>query len=376
MPTSLNYKQCQIQAMSEIKVLPSLHRPYQCPLWIVKWICYFYDKRSHSSNGYVLFEDFMSDMYFIMLEWLKKYYPVDYCVGVPSKEAIDAVLNYFEQLHLDSRVLALKGILIKSKRSKGIETQVYSTYKAISYYHNLAKEKLHFVDDIDKCSCWNHGSFIRCKFHCSIVKHERVMYIRQILMYDGHFFLSLLLLQKYTKKYDIKIEDVVFEFMQKYYPTPRFDFVSQSQQNYYEVRKHWIEQLNLITKTGTLNPVLSRCISENSTFSSLKSDILNNITLYIGDIRKRSAYLKNSVLFNLSYKNRLKKQEDKSGFVNLYDICSDMKMNYAKFNAFISEYYEYERLKKNIYLINIVSTIDQRKRFIIRKTPVLKIKIL
>ena len=53
-----------------------------------------------------------------------------------------------------------------------------------------------------------------------------------------------------------------------------------------------------------------------------------------------------------------------------------MKMNYAKFNAFISEFYESERLKKNIYFINIVSTIDQRKRFYIRKTPVLKIKIL
>ena len=86
--------------------------------------------------------------------------------------------------------------------------------------------------------------------------------------------------------------------------------------------------------------------------------------------------MKNSVLFYKSYKNNLNIQKDKSGFVNLYNICSDMKMNYAKFNAFISEFYESERLKKNIYFINIVSTIDQRKRFYIRKTPVLKIKIL
>lgn len=362
--------------MSEIKVLHSLHRPYQCPLWIVKWICCFYEKRIHSAKGYLLYDDFMVDMYFCILGWLRKYYPEDCCAGIPSKDAINAVLDYFEQYNMECRTSMLKEILVKSIRSKGIEKQVYSTYKAVSYYNNLTKEKLHFVDTADKCIYWEYSSFKHFKYHFGIAKNDRAVFMRQVLIYDAHFFLSLILLHKYSKKYGLKVEDLVFEFLQKFYTIPRFDFVSQSHQNYYEVRRHWIEQLCAITKTGALSPILNRCIRENCQLYSLRNDILNNIKLYVGDLKKKSAYLKNSVLFYKSYKNNLNIQKDKSGFVNLYNICSDMKMNYAKFNAFISEFYESERLKKNIYFINIVSTIDQRKRFYIRKTPVLKIKIL
>lgn len=360
--------------MAEIKVLHSLHRPYHCPLWIVKWVCCFYAKRAQSPMGYFLFDELIVDMYFKMLEWLMKYYPIG-CVGVPSKDAIFTVIEYFDSISIEERASTLKGVLAKSKRAKGVETQIYSTYKAVSYYNNLAKDKLQFISNQEDLCCWDYSSFRNFRFSCGISKNDRKIFINQILKNDGHFLLSQILLQKYAGKYNLNVEDIVFDFMQKNYPIPRFDFVTHSHQNYYVVRKHWIEQLGLITPSGAPSSILSRCISEDVHFTYLRNDILQKISRYIDNIRNKSAYLKHVDLFYKSYRSRLKGIEDESGFVNLYDICSDMKMTYARFNAFIEDFYEAERMKKNIFFINIVSTIDQRKRFYIRNTPILKIKI-
>lgn len=360
--------------MAEIKVLHSLHRPYHCPLWIVKWVCCFYAKRAQLPKGYFLFDELNIDMYFKLLEWLMKYYPIG-CVGIPSIEAISAVIEYFDLIPLEERALTLKSVLVKSKREKGVETQIYSTYKAVSYYNNLAKDKLQFISNQEEFCCWDYSSFRHFRFFCGILKNDRKAFINQLLKYDGHFLLSQVFLQKYAKKYGLNIEDIVFDFMQKNYPIPRFDFVSHSHQNYYVVRKHWIEQLGLITPSGTPSSILNRCIIEDVHYSYLKNDILLKISQYIDDIRNKSVYLKHVDLFYKSYKSRSKGIEDESGFVNLYDICMDMKMTYARFNSFIEDFYETERMKKNIFFINIVSTIDQRKRFYVRNTPVLKIKI-
>ena len=72
---------------------------------------------------------------------------------------------------------------------------------------------------------------------------------------------------------------------------------------------------------------------------------------------------------------QIAKSEDKSNFVNLYDICKEMKMGYEKFQIFLTHFYQEERLVSNIFFINIVSTIEQRKRFYIGNAPVMKIKI-
>lgn len=50
-------------------------------------------------------------------------------------------------------------------------------------------------------------------------------------------------------------------------------------------------------------------------------------------------------------------------------------MGYEKFQIFLTHFYQEERLVSNIFFINIVSTIEQRKRFYIGNAPVMKIKI-
>ena len=76
-----------------------------------------------------------------------------------------------------------------------------------------------------------------------------------------------------------------------------------------------------------------------------------------------------------TYQNSVKTNKDKSGFVNLYDISKEMRMSYDRFQSFLTQFYQEEKLVRNIFFINIVSTIEQRRRFYIGNAPVIKIKM-
>ena len=104
-------------------------------------------------------------------------------------------------------------------------------------------------------------------------------------------------------------------------------------------------------------------------------DILNNISEYKSELRAKNKLNKQKKFFFSAYKTLLKKQDCVNGYVDLYDLSAYMKMSYKSFGKFIKEFYETERMNRSIFFINIVSTIDQKKRFYIRETPVLKIKI-
>lgn len=356
-------------------VLHSLHRPYHCPLWIIKWICCFYARREKCKIGYFFYADDIIDLYFTIIYWLKKSYPND-TIGIPSKEAIYSVCDFFDMYTKKDCPIKLKEILQKLKREKGIETQVYSTYKAVSYYHNLASDKLMFLDKNNHINHWTINSLLHFKFGSSITIADKKIYLQQILKYDGHFFLSQCFLYKYIKKYDIKPDEAVFDFMQKYYPIPRFNYTSRSHQNYYVVRKHWVDLLGVITPSGSPSKLLHNVINNNSDFLKLSNDINRSIDCFISNLKEKYKFQKSVNEFYSTYRILLKRNEDINGFINLYDIRSFMRMGYDRFNIFLNEFYEAERVKRDIFLINIVSTIDQRKRFYVRETPVLKIKIL
>ena len=114
----------------------------------------------------------------------------------------------------------------------------------------------------------------------------------------------------------------------------------------------------------------------NEQFNEIYLDILSNINQFKSEIIKKGKFQEKKKLFLKAYNAILKKQADLNDYVNLYDICAYMKMSYKSFNTFLSWFYEEERMRLSIFFINIVSTIDQRKRFYIRNTPVLKIKII
>lgn len=360
--------------MVKYKVIHSLHRPYHRPLWIVKWVCCFYAFRGQCKDGEFRYSDSIIDLYFKLLEWMYQSYPRQND-GVPSKEAVKAVHDYFWSYPISQRDMILKDLLAKEKRQKGIETQVYSTYKAITYYHNLAKEKLQIVKDDGSFDGWSVEKLLTWRKSSAISKNDRQIYIRHILDNDFHFFISQCLLEKFIHKYGLNPKETVFEFMQQYYPLPRFNYNLRSHNNYYEVRRQWISMLNVISARGTLNLVVKRIIQGNVDYCKKFEDIKMAVADYTKCMKKNHQYNKQVKAFYDTY-NVIKKQNTENDFVNLYDICSVMKMSYARFNTFVDRFYESERTKRNIFFINIVSTIDQRRRFYVRKTPVLKVKII
>lgn len=357
----------------EYRVLDSLHRPFHRPLWIVKWTCYFVTQRYKSPDGYIYSKEKTTDFYFCLLKWMHENYPQD-SDGIPSKESIEECWNYFNQTENSCRETILKEILTKD-REKGVETKIYSTYKAASYYLNLADDKLHFINEQgDKC-CWRENQLTKAVLKSGVSNTDRIRYFDQILEYDGQFFLSMCLLQKPTRKYDLKIEDEIFKFMQKYYPTPNFDYTRQSHSNYYVVRKRWVELLKALNKNGGMSRALMNYINENSTAHEIYKNVAENVKSYTIELRQRGEFLKQKREFTNIYKKLASKSEDKSNFVNLYDISKEMRMSYQRFQAFLSKFYQEERMVRNIFFVNIVSTIEQRKRFYIGNSPVMKIKM-
>lgn len=358
----------------ELRVLDSLHRPFHRPLWIVKWVCYFINQRNKSKQGYVLYKDITTDFYFFLIEQLHNKYPQD-SDGVPSIESVEEVWLSFRILNFEEREKTLRDILSR-KREKGLETKIYSTYKAATYYLNLAERKLHFIKDKDCVTFWQQSQLKNTVLKSGVPQSDRKIYLQQILQYDGHFFLSMCLLYKPVKKYELKMEDEIFKFMQRYYPiAANFEYTQLSHGNYYGVRRRWIELLRLVGEKGDLSRVLTNIIKENSIFEGIYHDVENNVKDYFSEIRKNAVLLKNKKRFVSIYQKIAKRIEDKSGFVNLYDISREMHMGYQRFQEFLTQFYQEERLRRNIFFVNVVSTIERRKRFYIGKSPVMKIKI-
>ena len=355
------------------KVLDSLHRPFHRPLWVVKWVCYFISLRQKSHNRFIHSKDQTTDFYFTLLEWLYTNYPQD-SDGVPSKESVEEVWIYFSQIENIEKEGRLKKVL-SSERERGVETKIYSTYKAASYYMNLADDKLHFVGKNSMLPNWNPNQLTKAALKSNISTADRKMYAQHILQNDGHFFLAMCLLQKPVMKYELKMDVEIFKFMQQYYPVANFDYTKQSHSNYYVVRKRWVELLQAVNEKGTLSRVLLNCIKENSELYAIFLDIEAHVNEYKTELRKRRKFIEQKSTFVITYQNLVKNNKDKSGFVNLYDISKEMGMSYNRFQSFLTQFYQEEKLLRNIFFINIVSTIEQRKRFYIGNAPVIKIKM-
>lgn len=357
----------------EVKVLDSLHRPFHRPLWIVKWVCYYFSLKQKNRRGYLYSTDKTTDFYFTLLGWLHADYPQD-GDGVPSKESVEEVWSFFSELNIGEREARLREVLAK-KREKGVETKIYSTYKAASYYLNLANDKLRFVNACGLMSDWAPSQLTKAVLKSKISPKDRNVYFRHILQNDCHFFISMCLLQKLTLRYGLSVEEEIYKFMQKYYPVVNFDYTKHSHSNYYVVRRRWIELLRAVNKKGVLSPAIRICLKEDGFLNEVYQSVVVNVKEYTNDIRNKSIFIRQKKAFVDVYQEQSKKNEDKSGFVNLYDISKEMKMGYNRFQVFLSQFYQEERMVRNIFFINIVSTIDQRKRFYIGNSPVLKIKM-
>lgn len=347
----------------------SLHRPYHSPLWVARWVCEFVCFFKKDSNGGRINS---ADFFLFYIFRLKKLYDKhDEINEYVSRQTIEDVCGYFAQLKTTSQKKKALDVILHSKRMHGTESHVYSVYKASTYAVNLAEDKLGFLK---KGELTDAGKQLHLQRTPSIdIKNsDRRVYLQQILAKDFYFFVPFCMLQKY-KKDGIDPDDAIFDFSVRYHKVQRFDYTHCSHDNYTKVRMQWISQLNILTDNLRFRTWVKEEITNiyAKQFEDLQAEIIEFVKAQLNRIRKN----KKLDMFYEVY-NSLVGTSDGSGYVNLYDIMYNMpRIGYDRFNKLLQAYYEQRHRNENIFLINIIATMDLRKRFVVRSKPVMKIKI-
>ncbi|RAI88068.1 hypothetical protein [Algoriphagus yeomjeoni] len=295
--------------------------------------------------------------------------------GLPSDAAI---LNIYQYLKSKSKKEFIEEIpnIIKS-RTTPLEKQIYSTYKAASYYVNLAKDKFGLIDDKNRLT-EDGGYLIELRsnfFRLSTL--EKVFFFKKILQADFHLFITHCLFAKLERRYNLKrtIEDQK-EFIDEFLFIRHFNFTSASLENYNIVRTYWMDTLGVLDSARNIKKKYLNIIFENEEYSKLFAELLVLFSRFEKDNFKiKKKYLENKDKFLKGYKACLKTSISDLGFINLYDIKGTMHISATNFQLFLNDFYELEKNNLNIFFGNTVNSIDRRERFFIRNRPVIKIKI-
>ena len=355
--------------MKDNTTIVSLHRPYHSPLWVARWVCEFVRFFKKDSNGGRINS---ADFFLFYIFRLKKLYDKHDDVNeYVSRQTIEDVCGYFAQLKTTSQKKKALDVILHSKRMHGTESHVYSVYKASTYAVNLAEDKLGFIR---KGELTDAGKQLHLQRTPSVElkNSDRRVYLQQILAKDFYFFVPFCMLQKY-KKDKIEPDDAIFDFSVRYHKVQRFDYTHCSHENYTKVRMQWISQLNILTDNHRLRTWVKEEITD--IYAKQFEDLQAEIKEFVKDQINRRRKNKELDMFYEVY-NSLVGTSEGSGYVNLYDIMYNMpRIGYDRFNKLLQAYYEQRHRKENIFLINIIATMDLRKRFFVRSKPVMKIKI-
>ena len=354
--------------MINIRYIQSLHRPFNQNLNTIKWVCHFAKENNNISKS-----DFYVQFYIYLIKKLQKQYsrklPKE-ITGLPSSSSVKDVYNFFKQ-YKDNDLVNIITTKVQ-KRTSSLDRSIYSTYKAASYYINLAKDKFEFLDKNYKLTSKGIELLNKKRRDFQLTNSDKEIFFKAILDKDFHFFISNCYFEVIGKKYKINdLSSEKFDFLDKHYQIRHFNYTSASLVNYNTVRNFWIKDLDVIGKNNKIRKFYAHILEEN--YSNLKKDIDYKFNEYIkSTLLEKRLYIKNKNKFIFSFEN-CKKNE--LGFANLYDIKEFMRMGTDNYQKFLSDFYENERKNFNIFYNNVVTSIDKRKRFYIRDKPVLSIKI-
>ncbi|RLJ77331.1 hypothetical protein [Pedobacter alluvionis] len=355
--------------------IPSLHRPFNQNLKTARWVCLYIKSRKSNIKSSVLNIDF----YLFMLRLLRNEYKKTgqtNIVGLPSSQATFEVSAYLSIFNKQNQYDKIQEI-VQKERTEGLEMQIYSTYKAASYFVNMAKDKLGLIDGRNQLT--SDGSellSIKAGLFTFSTKEKEFFYER-ILAKDFLLFVSLCLFKRLNHIHKVKDEaNLQYYFLDKYYQIRDFNFKNSSLGNFNTVRSFWIDSLDVLDKRMMIRPKYMGLILNNKTTVDWFTELRSRFQSFESDhFNSYKTYLKNKKKIENRYTFLANNGQSDLGFVNLYDVKEDFRISSEKFEELINRYYESEKGKKNIFFTNIVNSIDRRKRFFVRGIPVLKIKI-
>ncbi|MEJ5104793.1 hypothetical protein [Chryseobacterium sp. MYb328] len=354
----------------------SLHRPFHQPLKMSRWVCEFISKKEK-----IRASELNLQFYLFLIDKVNKAYKANENLelpGVSSRNATLAVSQYLATKKTRKEKIKIISLALNQAKRNDIEKQIYSSYKSASYYVNLAKEKLNLLSSKNKLTKYGEELLsIRTQKHITTLsKGEKYFYFKLLIKNDFLLFVSLCLFKKLEFKFNIeKIENLYFDFIDRFYGIKHFNYNNRSLSNYNIVREAWINQIQVLTKTNQIKSEFLKILKSDPLVSKWFIDLDLNFTVYINENFKNDRSFESRKLdFIKFYQKCIDEKKDVQGFVNLYDIKENIRISHIKFNEFVSKFYEDERSKRHIFFSNIVSSIDGRKRFIVRGRPVLKIK--
>lgn len=360
--------------MSDIIYIKSLHRPYNQNLNSVKWVCKFIKDKNR--NNEIPKSDFYVEFYIYLIKKLYKLYNKSneefLTHGIPSFDSVRNSYNTIIGISKKRKKRIINEAL--AKRENEFERSIFNTYKAASYFINLAKDKLQFVDYNNNLTDIGE-TLVSCRSNdFKLSKKETEVLFSSIIKSDFHFFISLTLLQKAHKKLkNLSIEEIHFEFLVEKFNIRHFRYTEASnEKNFSRVRGQWIKDLNILDKNFNIKKTFLEIIVEEGLEESY-----NKVKKNIDDYYKDKIVPKNRFqervdsfidIYETTPKNEL-------GFLPLQDIANKMKMGKKTFQNFISEFYELEKNNYNIFFNNIVQAISGKNQYFIRNRPVVNIRL-
>lgn len=358
--------------MTKIIYLQSLHRPYNQNLNSVKWVCKFIEKKnSHNeiskSELYISFYIYFIEEFYNLYSKVQNNYLTH---GVPTFESIQNSYLFIKQLDKShQREGIVKALAL---RTNDVEKSIFSTYKASSYFLNLSKTKLKFINSNNALTDIGIelNSFKSNMLFLS--KKERMILFTSVINTDFHFFVSLLLLLKIQKKFVIlDLAEIHYDFLVDELKIRRFS-TQESDLNFSRVREYWIKDLEVLDRNSNIKKIFLEIISESG-FSELYLHLKSQVAdYYQNEIIGKIKYQRRLDLFKTVY-SETKKNE--LGFLPLYIIAGKMKMSKALFQNFIAEFYETEKQTYSIFFNNIVQSTSMKNQYLIRNRPVVNIRI-
>jgi len=354
--------------------IAALHRPFNQQLKTSKWVCVFIASSKKNYSASQLIPEFYYQMIGVLYREYQKEIPTSFN-GLPSDTAVNTIYDYVKESSKKKFLEELPGII--RSRTTSIEKQIYSTYKAASYYVNLAKDKFDLIDAKNiLTSKGQELTNIRSGFF-SISKKEAYFYFERLLETDFHLFITRCLFIRLEKKYSLKSSlDEQGEFIVEYLRIRHFKFTSASLSNYNVVRNWWVESLKILDINGNIRKSFFEIVKSNSNFLSMYEDLDSLFKKFEAEnFKAKTTYLRRKDQFLALYRFKLKKNKSDQDFVNLHDIKNEMRISIENFQKFLSEFYEKEKGIRNIFFSNTVNSIDTRERFLVRNRPVIKIKI-
>ncbi len=349
-----------------------LHRPFNKPLKSLVWVCRFV-KRYKVRKGH----DFYLDFFLWMLKAITNHtegFNEQKAEGVVKPQNAQMILGLFSNYTYDE--IKAKVRLTLMERPSNEDRIIYSSYKNTSYYITLAK-KVNLVKYHGELTpLGSELANIRDSHFFELLDRHKVIIFRALCPY---FFSHLIIITQsnHLFKGDRAIGDSFFRaYLKCRVGEGSIRYVTSFDKNYLEVLRHWVDTLELCTRTGSLRKNYLVAIDDLELKEKYDDIIKDTETFYKEDYQHRIKQEQQYEKIRKAYDHFLYKGEAEFGYVNLYDIKKVFRLSYNKYNELINSYYTDCRRHEIILFSNTVSSIDKRKRFIVAGNVVLKIRII